>query len=147
MTLLSSLSVVASNPAEHRIRGIGMMRQKLLGRIDDQIALAKAEAAGQPFQRVRFRRVRDLENDEVTEMPVRTRVRPWWTIDKDGSILLWIKYGNQALELQKGKSAIKVADRDQLVATLETVRNAVRNGELDQHILGAVAAFKERFSK
>ena len=80
-------------------------------------------------------------------MPVRTRVRPWWTTDKDGSTLLWIKYGNQALELQKGKSAIKVADRDQLVATLETVRNAVRNGELDQHILGAVAAFKERFSK
>lgn len=48
MTLLSSLSVVASSPSEHRVRGIGMMRQKLLGRIDDQIALAKAEAAGHP---------------------------------------------------------------------------------------------------
>jgi hypothetical protein len=36
MTLLSSLSVVASNPAEHRIHGIGMMRQKLLGRIEER---------------------------------------------------------------------------------------------------------------
>jgi hypothetical protein len=147
MTLISSLSLVASKPAELRVRGIGMMRQKLLDRIDDQIALAKASASGEAFQRVRFRRVRDLENDEVSETPVRTRVRPWWATDKDGSVLLWIKYGNQTLDLQKGKSAIKIASRDELVGTLETVRNAVRAGEMDELVLGAVAGFKARFSK
>lgn len=147
MALISTLSLVAANPAEQRVRGIGMMRQKLLDRIDDQIALAKASATGEAFQRVRYRRVRDLENDEVSETPVRTRVRPWWSMDKDGSILLWIKYGNQVLELQKGKAAIKIADRDALVSTLGTVRDAVRSGELDQLILAAVAQFKVRFSK
>ncbi len=130
-----------------RVRGIVSMRQKLLDRIDDQIALAKASEAGQSFQRVKFRRVRDLESDEVSETAVRTRVRPWWAQDKDGSILLWVKYGNQRLELQKGKPAIRIKSKDELVATLETVRDAVRAGELDNLILAAVAAFKNRFSK
>lgn len=147
MTLISSLTLVSSDPAALRVRGIVSMRQKLLDRIDDQIALAKAAEAGQSFQRVTYRRVRDLENDEISETPVRTRVRPWWAQDKDGSILLWIKYGNQRLELQKGKPAIRIKSKDELVTTLETVRDAVRAGELDALVLTAVAAFKERFSK
>jgi hypothetical protein len=111
-----------------------MMRQKLVERINDQIALAKAIEAGQSFQRVKYRRSRDLETDEVTETPIKTRVRPWWIEDKDGGILLWIKYGNQVLELQKSKSAIKIKSRDDLVSMLEKVRDATRAGELDQHI-------------
>lgn len=147
MTLISSLTLVSANPASMRARGIGSMRQKLVERIEDQIALANAAESGQSYQRVKFRRTRDLENDEVVETPVRTRVRPWWVTDKDGSILLWIKYGNQRLELQKGKAAIRVNDRDELVKTLVTVRDAVRAGELDRLIEEAVAAFKARFAK
>ncbi len=130
-----------------RVRGIGSMRQKLIDRISDQIELAKATEAGQSFQRVKYRRTRDLENEEVTETTVKTRVRAWWSTDKDGSILLWIKYGNTNLELVKGKAAIRIADRAQLIPTLETVRDAVRAGELDKLIEGAVAGFKARFSK
>ncbi|MBS1984277.1 MAG: hypothetical protein JST16_08895 [Bdellovibrionales bacterium] len=147
MTILSSLTLVASKPAELRVRGIDMMRQKLLDRIDDQIALAKALETGEVFQRVRIRRVRDVESHKVSEAAVHTRVRPWWATDKDGSVLLWIKYGSQAFDLQKGKSAIKVASRDELVGTLETVRDAVRAGEMDDLIVGAVASLKARFKK
>ena len=77
MTLLTSLSLVTSNPAASRERGIVSMRQKLLDRLPDQITLADATGTGQAFQRVRYRRTRDLENDEVVETPVRPRVRPW----------------------------------------------------------------------
>lgn len=113
MTVLSSLNIVQSDTASLRVRGIVSMRQKLLDRIADQIALAEAQGSGQSFQRVKFRRVRDLENDEVSEIPVRTRVRPWWIQDKDGSVLVWVKYGNQTLELQKGKTA-KQSELDSL---------------------------------
>lgn len=147
MALLSNLSFNAGDPKSVRVRGIVSMRQKLVDRIDDQIALAKAAEAGQSFQRVKYRRTRDLENDEISETPVRTRVRPWWVQDKDGSLLLWIKYGNQMLELQKGKPAIRIKSKEELVGTLETVRDAVRAGELDTLILAAVAQFKNRFSK
>src|SRR4029077_13747013 len=93
MSVMSSLNFVQSNPKAMRVRGIVAMRQKLVDRIGDQIALAKAIEAGQSFQRVKYRRLRDLESDEVTETPIKTRVRPWWIEDKDGGILLWVKYG------------------------------------------------------
>lgn len=147
MTVLSSLTMVASDRAAMRVRGIGSMRQKLIDRIGDQIELAKATESGQSFQRVKYRRVRDIESEQVSESVVKTRVRPWWTADPDGSILLWVKYGNTNLELAKGKPAIRITNRDQLVTTLETVREAVRAGELDKQIEGAVEAFKTRFSK
>ncbi|WP_267381245.1 MULTISPECIES: DUF6641 family protein [unclassified Sphingomonas] len=147
MTLLSTLTFNAADPATVRIKGIVTMRQKLIDRIDDQISLAEARQAGQSFQRIKYRRSRDLENDQVSENAIPTRVRPWWMEDKDGSILLWIKYGNHVLELQKGKAAIRVKTRDNLVSTLATVRDAVRAGELDTVILAAVASFKTRFSK
>lgn len=147
MTLLGSLNVVSSNPASHRVRGIGSMRQKLVDRLADQISLAEALGTGQSCQRLRYRRVRDLENDEVSEVPVRTRIRPWWVQDKDGTYLLWIKYGNQALELQKGKTAIRVQTKDELVEVLKTVMGAVRAGELDAAITTAVSAFKQRFAR
>src|SRR3546814_19623332 len=104
------------------------MRQKLIDRIGDQIALAQASETGKGYQRVKYRRVRDEASDEVTETPVRTRVRPWWLEDKDGTIIVWIKYGNQTLALAKGKTAIRVKDRQELVKTFETVREAVRAG-------------------
>ncbi|NYI25015.1 DUF6641 family protein [Sphingobium indicum] len=102
---------------------------------------------GKGYQRVKYRRVRDEASDEVTETPVRTRVRPWWLEDKDGTIIVWIKYGNQTLELAKGKTAIRVKDRQELVKTFETVREAVRAGEFDTHITNAVGTFKTRFGK
>ena len=147
MSLLSSLNLVQSNATEMRTRGINTMRQKLIDRLGDQIALAQASESGKGYQRIKFRRVRNEASDEVTETPVRTRVRPWWLEDKDGTIIVWIKYGNQTLELAKGKTAIRVKDRQELVKTFETVREAVRAGEFDTHITNAVSTFKKRFGK
>ncbi len=121
------------------------MRQKLIDRIGDQIELAKATESGQSFQRVKYRRVRDIESEQVSESVVKTRVRPWWTADTDGSVLLWIKYGNTNLELAKGKPAIRITNRNELIPTLETVLKAVRAGEMDKQIEVAVASFKARF--
>lgn len=147
MSLLSSLNIVQSNVTDLRTRGITTMRQKLIDRIEDQIALVQAMEDGQAFQRVKYRRVKNEAADEVTEVPVRTRVRPWWLKDRDGSILVWIKYGNQTLELAKGKTTIRVKDMTELVKTLQTVQEAVRAGEFDAHITSAVGTFKTRFGK
>ncbi|NYI23147.1 hypothetical protein FHS93_002077, partial [Sphingobium francense] len=46
MSLLSSLTLVQSNATEMRTRGINTMRQKLIDRIGDQIALAQASETG-----------------------------------------------------------------------------------------------------
>lgn len=108
MSLIASLNVVRSGRKAVRLNGINAMRQKLIDRINDQIALAKALAACEAYQRIRYRRIRNLESDDIAEVPTKTRVRPWWAEAEDGSVLLWIKYGNQPIELQKGKTAIRL---------------------------------------
>ena len=62
------------------------------------------------------------------------RVRPWWREDVLGTVGLTVRYGAKAIEFEKGKTAILVPSKDQLVATLDTVITAVRAGELDEHL-------------
>ena len=62
------------------------------------------------------------------------RVRPWWREDVLGTVGLTVRYGAKAIEFEKGKTAIVVPSKDQLVATLDTVIAAVKGGELDEHL-------------
>jgi hypothetical protein len=147
MSILSSLECIQRNPKAIRTNEIGAMRQKLIDRISDQIALVEALGNGESYQRTRFRRIQDLETGEVLQIPTKARVRPWWIEDRDGSILLWVKYGNQNLEVQKGKTAIRLGSKQDIAPTLELVRTAVRAGEFDDKIKVAVKAFQQRFRK
>ena len=65
------------------------------------------------------------------------RVRPWWREDVLGTVGLTVRYGAKAIEFEKGKTAIMVPSKDQLVATLDTVIAAVKAGELDEHLAHA----------
>jgi hypothetical protein len=62
------------------------------------------------------------------------RVRPWWRDDALGTIGLTVRYGAKAIEFEKGKTAIVVPSKDQLVATLDTLIEGVKAGELDEHL-------------
>ena len=62
------------------------------------------------------------------------RVRPWWREDVLGTIGLTVRYGAKAIEFEKGKTAIIVPSKDQLVATLDTLIEGVKAGELDEHL-------------
>jgi hypothetical protein len=59
-------------------------------------------------------------------------VKRWWSVQTDGKVLLTVRYGARAIEFQKGKDAIEVASVEALPAMLQTVRQAVAEGELDE---------------
>jgi hypothetical protein len=67
---------------------------------------------------------------ELVQQP--KRVRPWWREDVLGNVALTVRYGGRALEFEKGKTAIVVPNKDELVPTIEAVIAAVRAGELDE---------------
>jgi hypothetical protein len=57
-----------------------------------------------------------------------------FSYDKHAScskILVTVRYGARAIEFQKGKDAIEVQSVTELADTLQTVRKAVAEGELD----------------
>ena len=62
------------------------------------------------------------------------RVLPWWVQLDDGSCLFTVRSGWKPIEFDKGKSAIVVLSRDGVPKVIDTLIDAVRNGELDEHL-------------
>ena len=58
-----------------------------------------------------------------------------------------VRYGARLIELAKGKSSIEIASKDQLVPTLELIKQAVEAGELDAQIEVAANKLREGFGK
>lgn len=62
------------------------------------------------------------------------QARPWWRANGDGSLIISVFYGTKPIEFEKGKSAIAVASKEKLLAVIEALIEAVRSGELDEHM-------------
>ena len=56
--------------------------------------------------------------------------------------MLDVRYGNRRLEIKPKKSAIEVGEAENLVPTLETLRQAVNAGELDKLLKEAKSSRK-----
>jgi TRAP-type mannitol/chloroaromatic compound transport system substrate-binding protein len=143
MANLSSLKLVAQrqpskvSPAVHR-------RNKLMGKLKDQIALARAAAEGASFQAHRQRTIVDAETGLRRSVAV---PRPWWFMADNGKTAVSVRYGATVLELSKGRFAIELADSNELVSALETVSAAVEAGELDAAIEAAAVRLRKGFGK
>ena len=143
-TQLSSLKITnvvrqtTTNTSEFR-------KNKLLKKLDEQIALATAQKNGELFTVKRLKNVKD-ENGNSTQIEVLKRVSPWFWADNNKTFVQ-IRYGTRVLELQKGKNTIETASSDDLVKALAIVRSSVANGELDSVIEAASVKVRERFGK
>ena len=124
-----------------------LRRNKLIGRMREQIALAEAVRDGTVYAATRKRVVTDAEGVRST-VTAPKRVKHWWNKDAAGKVLLTVRYGSRLLELgSKGKNAVEVADIKQLVPTLKIILDAVLAGELDSEIAAASAGLKTGFKR
>ena len=124
MTVLNTLTF--AKYAASNADPVTKRRNKLLEKIDEQSRLV-TDSTYTPTKRVT---TTDVDgNTRVIEKP--KRVKRWWSIQTDGSVLLTVRYGARAMEFEKGKDAIQVENVDALPAMLQTVRHAVADGELD----------------
>ena len=106
-----------------------LRRAKLLTQLQQQRALAS-----DPMFIAITQRWRKGEHGEKRLVDSQKRVKRWWYIDPIGNCYLTINYGSRRLELDKGKSAIAVGAKDNLVPTIDAVIAAVEAGELDAAI-------------
>ena len=125
MSALKALNLVAvpkhaaNDPKQSR-------RNKLLAQLEQQRELARDE--NYVVRRQRWAKQADGSKQLVEQAK---RVKRWWRTDGSGSIYLLVRYGNRLLELDKGKAAIAVGAKHNLVAVLDAVITAVQGGELD----------------
>jgi hypothetical protein len=145
MSVLAKLKLV-SVTAERK-SPIVLRRNKLTGKIDHQIAYAKAAIAGDKYAAKRVKFVQDSETGERKQVELSTRVKPWWFVGPNSKLVLALRYGAKPIEIAKGKNAVEVTDMDDLVATLEVIKGAVQAGELDAQIEQASGSLRAGFSK
>jgi hypothetical protein len=72
-------------------------------------------------------------------------VKAWSFVADSGKLCVHIRYGARVLELAKGKSAIEVANSKDLVPTLELIKQAITNGELDAQLEAASTLLRKGF--
>lgn len=145
MSALSNLKLVAAH-AEKKSPTV-LRRAKLAGKIDHQIAAAKAAIAGDTYAAKRVKFVQDSESGSRKQVEIATRVKQWWWKAPSGKLMLALRYGSKPIELAKGKNAIEVGSLEDLVAALEAVKEAVVVGELDSHIEQASGSLRAAFAK
>lgn len=146
MSVLAGLKLVAAK-RPNQISPIQLRRDRMVAKLDEQIALATALLEGKTASFTRIRRVKDDATGIVESKPMPKRVRAcWWKAD-GGKLCFTVRYGGKELELAKGKAAVEVAGAKELVAALEVVKRAAVTGELDAQLDAASANARSAFKK
>ena len=125
---------------------VQMRRNKLSKQLWEQVQLATALANGSSFAPIRTRTIKDKLTGERKTVDQPKRVKPWWCVGEDGNVCLQVRYGVQVLEIGKGKNTITLTSKDQLVETLNLVKQAAEHGELDKHIAAVAVRARLNFS-
>ena len=146
-TVLSSLKVI--NAVKQVANDSTLFRrEKLCKKLDEQINLAMAVSEGNTYTVKRQRNIKDKESGLTTTVEVNKRVRQWWFVNRDtNKVALQLRYGTKVIEFAKGKNAIEVNSGEELITTLQKLRTATLNGELDECINSASLLVKARFKK
>jgi len=146
MATLSSLKLTAAQKSVN-LPAVQVRRNKLLLRLAEQMDLAKAQQAGEVFSATKLRTVKDADTGANKQIVTSKRVKPWWFVCENGKLALGVRYGARLLELGKGKFAIEIASHKELLPTMELIKTAVQDGELDAAIDAAANKLKAGFGK
>jgi hypothetical protein len=137
-SVFSSLKLISAK-RQTSIDPILFRREKLSKMLQEQILLATAYINN-------TKRVKD-ENGFVQVVDAPKRVKAWWFTSSDNKVALTVRYGNRQIEFSKGKNAIEVSDAKNLLTTLEKIKKAVIEGQLDEQLTVASNNVKARFKK
>jgi len=133
-TSLNSLKLVVSK--KHlTVAPIVTRRNKLVAKLHEQIELCEAQKNGSTYAPKRIKTITNKQTGERVTVEAVKRVKEWFWISDNGKINLSVKYGAKTLPLnKKGANAIELANGEELIATLKTLKSAVLEGELDDAI-------------
>lgn len=146
MATLATLKLSTAVKPTH-LPAAQVRRNKLVRRLWEQMELAKAQQAGTDFTPVKLRSYVDKVTGLRRQVESTKRVKPWWFTADNGKLVMNVRYGARLIEMAKGKSSIEIGGTDQLVPTLELIKQAVEEGELDAQIEAAANKLREGFGK
>ena len=146
MSSIAKLKLVTSK-RERNLSPIMIRRQKLASKIEEQLELARCRKNGTLYAPKRLKTVTNEVGERVV-VETTKRVKEWFWTTPNNKINLSVRYGSKTLTLNsKGANAIELNTGDELLATLETLKQAVIEGELDEAINNASDKLRAGFTK
>jgi hypothetical protein len=146
MSALAKLKLVNSKRSR-TVSPIVHRRNKLIAKISEQIELGTAQKDGRLYAPKKLKTVTNADTGERRTIETTKRVKEWfWTADS-GKINFCVRYGSKVIELAKGKNAVEVSNKDELISTLSLIKEAVKAGELDDAINSASDKLRQGFEK
>jgi hypothetical protein len=109
-------------------------RTRIVTQLDEQKSLLK----DQTFMRSIRSWVKD-EQGEKKLVEKKQRVLPNWRKQSDGSYIFFVRSGWKPIELEKGKAGILARSVDELLASIDFLIAAVRDGQFDRQLADASA--------
>jgi hypothetical protein len=141
MTTFSALKLTATKKPT-QVPQVQQRRLKLAKRLWEQIELAKAEQSGTAFSVQKFRSYTDKESGLRKQIETNKRLKSWVFVGDNGKLAIAVRYGAKVLEY-----AVEVANKEDVVPTLQIIKSAVENGELDSAIDCAANKLRSGFTK
>ena len=146
MATLTTLKLTSAQKGAN-LPAVQLRRNKLLLRLAEQHQMARAQQAGEVFSATKLRTATDVETGAKKQILTSKRVKPWWFTCENGKLALGVRYGARLLELGKGKFAIELASHKELLPTLDLIKTAVQDGELDAAMETASGRVRAGFAK
>ena len=140
MSMLKALNIVAL-PKLSKNDPTLQRRVKLLTQLEQQ-----RDLAANPHFVVLTQKWVKQEDGSKALVDKQKRVKKWWVIDMSGVCFFTVRYGSKLLELEKGKAAITVGNKENLVSVIDAVIGAVKNGEFDG-LLNSIERVGQRVAK
>ena len=122
MSGLKAFNIVAM-PKNLHSDPILKRRGKMLAQLEQQMSLAND--AGYMLIVQKWKRNAEGVKELVEH---RKRLKRWWLTDAAGDVLFVMRYGSRPLEIDKGKTAINVGKKENLIPLTDALITAVRNG-------------------
>ena len=140
MSMLKALNIVAL-PKLSKNDPTLQRRIKLLTQLEQQ-----RELATNPNFVVLTQKWVKQEDGSKALVDKQKRVKKWWVIDMSGVCFFTVRYGSKLIEIEKGKAAITVGNKENLVSVIDAVIGAVKNGEFDG-LLNSIERVGQRVAK
>ncbi|MFD2165181.1 DUF6641 family protein [Thalassotalea euphylliae] len=129
MSILKSLNLSA-RPEKTSENPILKRREKLLAKLDQQLAMAEAHVAGETFTAYREKWQKNPETGQQEKVRIPKNVAKWF-FKRNNQYFFEVRYANRALELSRNNHVIEVGEQGNLTTVIRTVIDATVAGELD----------------
>ena len=126
LTLTIKPKIEVKNPIE-------LKRNKLITRLNEQRAMVQCFLENTEFTAYKDIYIIDEETNEKRKVKRPKRIRAWFYQSAD-KYYFEIKYGTKSLEVQKSKPAIEAGSKEDLLAIIDTITDATKQGFLDDEL-------------